>query len=316
MEENFKNAEKLKDRINHLNKKAKLKAEASTLREEIQRELDCMDADVANRFMKDEYERIKEKATTFLSLSDVQVVKEFTNVTSEITSFDSSLQAVYADYLERQSVARTGIETIEARINNKVFSNPQDEFKKSEKEMFSLIGFLNKYGKEEETIAINDELARCRKMYDADDFESVNTLLEKIAGMVNDASDMASLIHENKMKTIFNMLTIQKVMVELNYDVKVTENADSEDGYCITCTAGDECITFDKVTVVDDGQPVINIDHKEATNGTCAASWHEIRKKCSAEGLFIEDITKNGISIHNVGTTHQKHGEVNEAVKK
>lgn len=299
MEENSKMAEKLKEMINNLNKKAKLRAEAATLKEEIKREMGNIDVDVANKFMKAEYEKIKERAEKYLAFSDEQIVKGFSNITSEITTFDSSLQVVYADYLERQSIARAGIEFIESRISNKVFSNPQDEFKNGEKEMFSLVGFLNRYGKDEETIAINNEIARCKKMYDEDDFEGVNSLIDKIAEMVNNASNMASLIHENKMKTIFNMLTIQKVMVERKYDVKVTENVDSEDGYCITCTAGDECITFDKVTVVDDGQPIINIDHKEATNGTCAASWDSIRKNCSDEGLFIEDITKNGRSIHD-----------------
>lgn len=319
IEENAKQAEKLKSMIKNLNQKAKdlvkLRAEAYKAREEIQNEMNSINVAIAEKFMKEEFGKIKTKSETFLSSPDENVVKDFASVTSEITSFTNSLQVVYADYLERRSVARAGIESIEKRINNKVFSNPQDEFKKGDKEKLSLVGFLSKYGKSEETIAIIEEISRCRKMYDEDDFEGVNHLLKSIVEMVNNASNMASLIHENKMKTIFNMLTIQKVMVELNYDVDVRENSDLEDGYCITCKAGDECITFDKVTVVDDGQPVITIDHKEATNGTCAASWYDIRKRCSDEGLFIEDITKNGRSIHNIETKHRKSGETNGVLK-
>ena len=86
-------------------------------------------------------------------------------------------------------------------------------------------------------------------------------------------------------------------MLDLNYDVMVTENSNSKDGYCIECTAGDECITFDRVTVVEDGKAIIDIDHKESTKGTCKASWVQIREKLSEEGLFLEDITKNGKSI-------------------
>lgn len=78
----------------------------------------------------------------------------------------------------------------------------------------------------------------------------------------------------------------------------VTEEAKS----CLDCTyseavVGDECITFDRVTVVEDGKAIIDIDHKESTKGTCKASWVQIREKLSEEGLFLEDITKNGKSI-------------------
>lgn len=41
----------------------------------------------------------------------------------------------------------------------------------------------------------------------------------------------------------------------------------------------------------------MRIDHKESTKGTCKASWVQIREKLSEEGLFLEDITKNGKSI-------------------
>ena len=133
-------------------------------------------------------------------------------------------------------------------------------------------------------------------------FDATESELESLEKLIADASGYASQIHENKMKTIVNMLTIQQVMLDMNYDVNVIENPGKEDGYCIECTAGDECIKFDKVTVVDDGRPVIDIDHKESTTGTCAGTWEDIRKNLSEEGLFIEDIKKNGRSIHAANT--------------
>lgn len=95
----------------------------------------------------------------------------------------------------------------------------------------------------------------------------------------------------------YNVLSKEVQELGGNYDVMVTENSNSKDGYCIECTAGDECITFDRVTVVEDGKAIIDIDHKESTKGTCKASWVQIREKLSEEGLFLEDITKNGKSI-------------------
>ena len=99
------------------------------------------------------------------------------------------------------------------------------------------------------------------------------------------------------------MLTIEKAMLELNYDVNVSENPNAEDGYCVECSAGDECITFDKVSVVDDGRVIITIDHKETTKGTCAASWDEIRKKLAGKRIiYMIDITKNSQNQYMVLT--------------
>ena len=145
-------------------------------------------------------------------------------------------------------------------------------------------------------------------------FDETEKELKSVEALIADASEYAANLHENKMKTIYNMLTIEKAMLELNYDVNVSENPNGEDGYCVECSAGDECITFDKVSVVDDGRVIITIDHKEATKGTCAASWDEIRKKLAENELFIEDITKNGKSIH--GANREVQGHKNESTVK
>lgn len=318
MDENKKQAIKLKEMVSALNRKAKdlvkLRADASNARDEIRKELKDIDSDIAKKFLSAEYERTSQEIQKYLQLSDEDVVKAFTKMTSEITEFVNSLQARYAEYLEKQSIVRGKIEAVEERISNKAYSNPEDEFKQGNREMFSLVEFIDKYGDSKQIKEIHDELSRCRKFFQNDDFEEANNSVDILMGLVNKAANNASLIHENRMKTIINMLTIKKAMLELRYDVEVRKNESSDDGYCISCTDGDESIRFDKVTVINDGQPIITIDHKEATNGTCAASWYEIRQKLSEEGLFIEDITKNGKSIH-IANSKRMSGNVDLSLK-
>ena len=302
IDEYRKQAIKLQEMVSNLNKKAKdlvkLRAEASSAKSEIEKEFASINSEIAEKFLKDQYQKIKEKVRNYLEQTDTEVVKLFTNMTVELTGFTNNLQVLYADYLECQGAVRGRIQSLEERINNKAYSNPEDEFKSGSKEMFSLVEFIKKYGDFSQVKIIQEQLGECKKFYQNDDFDAANKSIEKLIDLINQVANSASLIHENRMKTIINMLSIKKAMLELRYDVEVTKNEVDDDGYCISCTAGDECIKFDKVTVIDDGQPVITIDHKEATNGTCAASWYEIRKKLSEEGLYIEDITKNGKSIH------------------
>lgn len=169
----------------------------------------------------------------------------------------------------------------------------------------------------ENTISMRREQMDIKKNCD-ETMSAVQTMMERMDDLYNlvrvDYINVIDSIDENKMKTIYNMLTIEKAMLELNYDVNVSENPNGEDGYCVECSAGDECITFDKVSVVDDGRVIITIDHKEATKGTCAASWDEIRKKLAENELFIEDITKNGKSIH--GANREVQGHKNESTVK
>lgn len=75
-----------------------------------------------------------------------------------------------------------------------------------------------------------------------------------------------------------------------------------------------DCLGLDVQEKVSFDRVIITIDHKEATKGTCAASWDEIRKKLAENELFIEDITKNGKSIH--GANREVQGHKNESTVK
>lgn len=246
----------------------------------------------------EKYVALKKEVEKTRALGDTEIVNACNHVIGNISEFQNELSVVYGQYLQRKSELETALEAMRDRVTRGVYSNPEDEFKDVQCKRNSLLEFLDKYGDEGEYVPeIEAALKAIQKDIEKDAFEQADSKINKLENMITEASGVAAVMHENKMKTINNMLTIQDVMLDLNYDVMVTENSNSKDGYCIECTAGDECITFDRVTVVEDGKAIIDIDHKESTKGTCKASWVQIREKLSEEGLFLEDITKNGKSI-------------------
>ena len=302
-ESRIKQADELKKEIEDLEKKAnsikEMRKKATCARENVKKIFGEISEQIAVKFMKKEYEELKENLGKFTKLGDEELLEKCTRQVTMITSFKNSLDVVYSEYMRKKKEIEGRFNILNERINNPCFSNPEDEFTAGEKGMNSLLQFLEKYDKEDYSNQILREIDATKKLISNEKFDEAMKKIETVESIVEDGREHAERIHENKMKTIFNMLSIEKVMRELNYDVMVTENPDGEDGYCIECNAGNECITFDKVTVVEDGKPVITINHKEDTKGTCHAAWHEIRQKLSTEGLFIQDITKDGHSIHN-----------------
>jgi chromosome segregation ATPase len=304
--ERMERAQKLQKEIADIEDKAnkiqELRKKASEARSEIETEYSNIDKSLARKFIGKKYDALGDKVKAFSKQNDNDVINQCTEMMSEITELKNEFAVEYGKYRERQKITKSQIDAIFDRINHKVYSNPEDEFrniKTEDMKLYSIMEFLQEYCKDEELLQkIKSEMNNINELFKKDNFDEADKHVEDLAKVINDASALCTKAHENKMKTIYTMLSIKQAMLELNYDVSVKKNLDIDDSYCIECSAGDECIKFDKVAVVDEGQPVIQIDHKEATTGTCAASWHDIRQRLSEEDLFIEDITKNGVSIH------------------
>lgn len=65
----------------------------------------------------------------------------------------------------------------------------------------------------------------------------------------------------------------------------------------VTSMVGDEIIDFDKIDIDDDGNYIVNIDHKESRSGTCGSSWKNIVAKMRSAGVPMTDVKKSGVSI-------------------
>lgn len=276
-----------------------LRKKASEAKASVQEDFSGIDQKIAGKFLMEEYKGLESQVAQFAGISDQEAVEGCGGMLSAIEAFKGRLQMEYSRFLERQGMVRAQIDSLQNRVSHKAYSHPEDEFRSGgKKEMNSLLEFLQQYGKGSYVEEIGNACEKMEQLFAQEQFDKAEQTVKQATELVDKASEFAALTHENRMKTIFNMLSIQQAMIDLNYDVKVTKNKDGDDGYCVECSAGDECIKFGRVAVVEDGKAIIDIDHREATKGTCVASWHDIRKRLSEEGLFIEDIKKNGKSIH------------------
>ena len=296
--------EDLLNRKKDLEKKSKdivaMRAKADLAKKNVNNDFGGIDTAIANKFMKKEFSVLQKSVSDFTSQNDSNVVNNCQKIVSEITSFKNKLQDVYNDFLARQKEAKSLIDSILDRINKPLYSNPEDEFRKLEvKKLSSLADFLKNFGNSQFVNDIENLVNKLKADFKAEKFSDVKKTFESTMQIIDEASNYAATTHENQAKTILNMLTIKKVMLNLNYDVTVTKNSEYGDGYSIECRAGDEIIDFDRVTMTEDGKPVIDIDHTEATKGTCHKPWSTIQKSMAEEGLIIEDIKWHGVSVLN-----------------
>lgn len=293
----------LQKRIKEIEEKAKaiqkMKQEATESRKAIQSDFEKIQEKIALKFLKKDYENLHNEMEQALRMTDENIIQNYNTLTSKIETFHTQLDKIYAQFIEKQNTVKMKIKCLQERLQNKVYSNPEDEFKNIEEmEKHTLSEFLAQYAKGKYVAQIEEFLEKIENLFEKEEFEKAEQEMEKANSLCDEASEEAARIHENRMKTIYNMLSIREAMADLDYDVRVTKNKEWDDGYSIECSIGDEKITFDRVTVEEDGTPVIDIFHEEATKGTCANTWLTIREQLAAEGIYVKDITKNGTSIY------------------
>ncbi len=300
--EKLEQAKALKKAAAELEERAKvmkaLRERASEVKSRVRDEFEKIDSKLAEKFLSKEFGQLRTELKEFLGFADREIIKNCSSMLSKLAVFENTLRDAHGRYLEQQRLARAEIDSLLDRMNQKIYSHPEDEFKELEDpSRESLIGFLELYGKGRYVGQLGQMRSQAEDLFASERFDEARALARQAEKTVDEASAFAALTRVNRMKTIFNMLSIQQAMVDLHYDVRVEENADRDDGYRIECVAGDENILFERVAVVGNGEAVIDIDHKEAAKGTCGASWWEIRRRLSEEGLFLEDITKDGKSV-------------------
>lgn len=301
--EKIKTAAELEKRIQAMDKKAKevfkLRQEASLARNTVSDNFNSIDYAVAKKFLGDEYEELRAKVDGFLKLGDKDAVMRCKAVITDTEGYKGRFQVIYSAFLEKQGAAKAKMDSLYNRAQNKIFTHPTDEFKTDgKKEKINMLDFLSQYAHKKYVSEISLILDEISGFFDVEKFDELTTKAAEADNLINEALALAVRTHENRIKTIDTALKIKQAMFELGYDVRATKNENIDDGYCIECSVGDENIKFDRVTVVDDGKPVIDIFHKESVKGTCGKPWRTIRGKLAGEGVYIEDITKNGISIN------------------
>ncbi|MDY6349122.1 MAG: hypothetical protein SPL62_01290, partial [Selenomonas sp.] len=105
------------------------------------------------------------------------------------------------------------------------------------------------------------------------------------------ARDAATDLQEAMLQKMELTCAIQDVMEDLQYSFHTRPIDDNpNNGYRIKCEVGDEIIDFDRIDIDEGGGIVVNIDHTEATGGSCHNSWKEIATKMREAGIPVTDV--------------------------
>lgn len=277
-----------------------LREDAKKAKQSASDDFNNLDKELANKFLPAEYKTLASQIETFMELSDKQAVEMITSMTSAINEYSIKLENKYSEYLKLLEATKAYLGSITDRINNKVFSDPMNDFKQGNYEKMELVTFLEKFCSGKYIEQINDLLEEANILIKREEFNQANERLDALRNVLDLASEYAAKTHECRKKTIENALAIRDTMLNLNYDVNtsIITTDDGSFGFDISCKAGDEEILFENVAVNQDGEFSFGIDHTESISGTCGSSWHNIRNGLAENGVYVKDITKNGNSVH------------------
>lgn len=306
--------EEAKDLEDKAKAAAKLRADAKSAKKTITEDFNKIDIEKAQRFMRKEYNALKKRIEAFLESDDKQIVSSVSTWISEIKQFSTELENTYAEYIRQKESVKAALSCAKDRMFEKVYNDPKAEYSDVELEKYNLVEFLDKFCKAKYTAQIHDKLSEAEKLFNDDSFENANIIIQDVGEIIDEAVSCAVNELECRTKTIENALRIEMAMEKLCYDVDVLDAEGDSGGYEIVCTAEDERIVFENMIVDSDGHLTFGIDHTESIKGTCGSSWDEIRKSLAESNVFVEDITKNGVSIHSPNNLAKRAASQNTRV--
>jgi uncharacterized phage infection (PIP) family protein YhgE len=246
---------------------------------------------------KNEFKMLKEKSEKLKH----QVIK--------LRSFIENVEDIF-------EARREFLENLLKEIENKLFSEDyillEDIAAKKDKRV-SKIEYYDHYKNENNMDLIKKELKEVEELLENNNFDKAEKELNIINNKINKISDEADKIKENIESGLHLSLKIRDIMLnKAGFSQARIELIDGNpiNGFKIYTKNGD-IINFDEIKV-DNGKPIINLDHIERAAGGCGTKWQELKDIFNKEGIPITDVTKNGYSVIFGGMKTQIDGKIKE----
>lgn len=294
----------LEENIKALNEKAQyiveIRQEAMNIKKFINKTVKEIDKKIAEKFMKQQYREILSLSENLVEINDSQtVIQQFKQVEENISLFKSQLEEKNRAFEAERNSTETFLNEIADLMKKDKFYNPMEYYKNKESaESMKLADFLNTYAQGEYLKEIQDGLKEAKKALNNENFHEAKKEAHQIRDVIEKAISYANLKQETILKNIFMAQDIRNVMRNLKYEASASIiDGDIRKGFRITCKVGDEIIDFEKVIIDDEGKVTMDIDHTESVNGTCGVKWTDLQREFAEQGIFVEDVKKNGASV-------------------
>ena len=284
--------------LEQMNLAAKNREQADGMRRQLNDLSTGIPVDQANKFMKAEYETVMADVSALVREDDACVLRKFAAVYGKAAAFAKQLEERVALWTQQKRDAEDSMQRIEDLMAITLYEPIDYAVHGEEGEKTLLLDYLAAYGNTDQR-AKYDALRRDAQAKMAqEDFLGVSEMMKNAEVLLNELRDQGIKLQESMLKKVELTVAIQGVMEELHYDVRselITDNPD--DGFRLLCSVGDEIIDFEKISISDDGNVIIDVDHHESRTGTCGAEWKTIMQKMHAMGIPMTDVQKNGVSI-------------------
>ena len=290
----------LKQQIDGMNAVAQKRQESDAMRKELEQAVAGIDTENAQKFFADEYQALGHDVQDLISKDDDAVGKMFHALYSKIAVYQTKLTERVERWRRETADAEKLVADVRA-IADTQYVEPNDyyaNFGDGDKKM-ELFTFLATYGKYDGRAAYDDAMQHAEDLIAAESFQESMTALRKALQLVEEARDAATDLQEAMLQKMELTCAIQDVMEDLQYSFHTRPIDDNpNNGYRIKCEVGDDIIDFDRIDIDDNGGTVVNIDHTEATGGSCHNSWKEIATRMREAGIPVTDVKlANGTSV-------------------
>lgn len=286
--------------IENMNQAAMNRKAANSLKTQVEETLQSISAEWADKFFKNEFEKINNGWNKIKHKEDVLLIQEAPAILNEVNAFVSKLTRRVAQWEKEKNDAKNELEQVESVMKIE-FVDPIDYNSNGDNaEKFKLFEYLNKFDANELNDKITSLIKEAEIAMENESFVDAKNIYMQAEKLTMEARDHALSLQERMFKKMELAKAIEQVMYEMDYETETLVIDDNpNNGFRIICTAGDEVIDFTNVNYDNDGNPILEIDHKEPAGGNCHKSWTGITKAMRQYGIPLTDVRKNGESILN-----------------
>lgn len=287
-----------------MNAVAAKRKEANGFRDELRKVLSGVNVGDAQKFFSAEFETLKKNVTDTVALNDDGVLSKFQKVYENVTAFQKRLIERVALWLKQKKDAEELFAQMEHIADEKLIG-PVDYYNDGENgKKIGMFEYMKTYGGKDLAGEYTSKRNSAESLIRQENFLDAMDVMRDAIDFAESARKDALQLQENMLKKTELAGAIQDVMEELRYDTNLEIiNGNPNDGFKITCKAGDEIIDFTNVDIDDEGKVKVEIDHKEGS-GKCAASWSSIAEKLNEVGIPLGDVmTADGRNVLKPGST-------------
>lgn len=264
---------------------------ADNNKEQLIKEFKNISEEWAKKLLREKYEALREEVSLLTEKSSVaEINNKSKEMFDKITNLRNEVIEKKEEYELKKQKAERELKEIKEKVLGIKYDDLEQNMMNGTEEQIGLFEFEKIYSRVSSEESYNKLIKKVNEEIKRENFDEAFITLENAREIIENASHKATLQYEKLLKEQDIMGKIANAAYELGYDVSVKYlNEDIRDGYIVEAIAGDEIINFDRISVDENGNTVIDLDHHESKS-TCGNSMKTFMKALQNEGIFITDI--------------------------